>query len=80
MANWKTGGWWICSYDKTQTWTELHTVYERLVEKKAVTIEITEGEGVSPEKTAKITEALFQLFLTIRNNASYHTAAGACNY
>lgn len=58
------GGWWIFSYDKTQTWTELHTVYERLIENKAVTIEITEGEGVSPEKTAKITEALFQLFLT----------------
>lgn len=58
------GGWWLWSYDKTQTWTELHTVYERLIEKKAITIEITEGEGVSPEKTAKITEALFQLFLS----------------
>ncbi len=58
------GGWWLWSYNKSQTWTEVHTMYERLVEKKAVTIEITEGEGVSPEKTAKITEALFQLFLT----------------
>ncbi|MDZ4810677.1 MAG: hypothetical protein SGI96_20770 [Bacteroidota bacterium] len=58
------GGWWLWSYDKSQTWTEIHTMYERLVEKKAITIEITEGEGVSPEKTAKITEALFQLFLT----------------
>ncbi len=54
---------WFGQDKQTQTWTEIHKVYERMVEKKAITIEITEGPA--NETTGKITEALFQLFISL---------------
>lgn len=54
---------WFGQDKQTQTWTEIHKVYERMIEKKAITIDITEGP--SNETTGKITEALFQLFLSL---------------
>lgn len=54
---------WFGQDKESQTWTEIHKVYERMIEKKAITIEITEGPA--NETTGKITEALFQLFLSL---------------
>lgn len=54
---------WFGQDEEVQTWTEIHKVYERMVEEKAITIDI--DEGLPNETTAKITEMLFQLFLSL---------------
>ncbi|MGQ0738321.1 MAG: hypothetical protein ACT4OJ_04610 [Bacteroidota bacterium] len=56
-------GHWFSQDEQTQTWTEIHKLYERMVEEKAITIDI--DEGLPNETTAKITEMLFQLFLSL---------------
>ncbi len=49
--------------EETQTWTEIHTMYERMLETKAITIEIE--QNMANATSDKITEALFQLFLSL---------------
>ncbi len=46
---------------QVQTWTEMHTKYEDLVEKNAIVIQI--DQGFPNSTTEKITEMFFQLFL-----------------
>jgi hypothetical protein len=54
---------WFSQDEQTQTWTEIHKVYEHMIEEKAITIEIEQN---FPNGTAdKLTEMLFQLFLTL---------------
>jgi hypothetical protein len=49
------------SVQESQSWNEMHSVFEKMVEKNAIKIEITQG---IPNATAeKLTEMFFQLFM-----------------
>jgi hypothetical protein len=54
---------WFSQDEQKQTWYEVHRVYERMIETKAITIDIEQN---MPNATGdKITEMLFQLFLSL---------------
>jgi hypothetical protein len=54
---------WFSQDEQVQTWNEIHKVYERMIETKAITIDIE--ENMPNATTSKITEMLFQLFLSL---------------
>ena len=49
------------SVQESQTWNEMHKVYDKLVENNAITIKI--DQGIPNASTEKLTELFFQVFM-----------------
>lgn len=49
------------SVQESQTWDEMHKVYDKLVEKNAISIKI--DQGIPNATTEKLTEMFFQMFM-----------------
>jgi hypothetical protein len=49
------------SVQESQTWNEMHSVYDKLVENNAITIKI--DQGIPNSSTERLTELFFQVFM-----------------